>query len=140
MTGIRAGVLYGDYFSENHFIPIFFITVACGILSGFHSTQTAIISRTMKSERQGRMTFYNMMVAEGFIAMAWAAGAMGVYNLGLQEAIASLATGTIGVVCKDILGNVGGDHRSAWSHNPSDHIGRYGFESPQDVCCRLAAP
>lgn len=103
-----ALVSYGDYFSANHFIPIFFITVACGILSGFHSTQTAIISRTMKSERQGRMTFYNMMILEGFIAMAWAAGAMGVYNLGLQAADASLATSTIGVVCKDILGNVGG--------------------------------
>ena len=99
---------YGDYFNANHFIPIFFITVACGILSGFHSTQTAIISRTMKSEKEGRMTFYNMMVLEGFIAMVWAAGAMGVYNLGLQEANASLATATIGVVCKNILGPVGG--------------------------------
>ena len=99
---------YGDYFDANHFIPIFFITVACGILSGFHSTQTAIISRTIKSERQGRNTFFNMMVLEGFIAMVWAAGAMGVYNLGLQAADASLATGTIGVICKDILGNVGG--------------------------------
>ena len=66
-----GGILYGDYFRANHFIPIFFITVACGILSGFHSTQTAIISRTMKSEKQGRMTFYNMMVVEGFIAMVW---------------------------------------------------------------------
>ena len=56
---------YGEYFTAQHFIPVFFITVACGILSGFHSTQTAIISRTMKSERQGRMTFYNMMVLEG---------------------------------------------------------------------------
>ena len=101
-------VAYGDYFSANHFIPIFFITVACGILSGFHSTQTAIISRTMKSEKEGRMTFYNMMVIEGFIAMVWAAGAMGVYNLGLQAADASLATATIGVVCKHILGPVGG--------------------------------
>ena len=79
-----GSVLYGTYFSENHFIPIFFITVACGILSGFHSTQTAIISRTMKSEKQGRMTFYNMMILEGFIAMVWAAGAMGAYNLGLH--------------------------------------------------------
>lgn len=103
-----GGILYGDYFSANHFIPIFFITVACGILSGFHSTQTAIISRTMKSEKQGRMTFYNMMILEGFIAMVWAAGAMGAYNLGLQAADASLATGTIGVICKDLLGNVGG--------------------------------
>lgn len=103
-----GSVLYGDYFSANHFVPIFFITVACGILSGFHSTQTAIISRTMKSEKQGRMTFYNMMILEGFIAMVWAAGAMGVYNLGLQKADASLATATIGVVCKHILGPVGG--------------------------------
>ena len=99
---------YADYFSTKHFLPIFFVTVACGILSGFHSTQTAIISRTMKSERQGRNTFYNMMVLEGFIAMVWAAGAMGVYNLALQEPNASLATGTVGVVCKYLLGNVGG--------------------------------
>ena len=99
---------YGEYFTAQHFIPVFFITVACGILSGFHSTQTAIISRTMKSEKQGRMTFYNMMILEGFIAMIWAAAAMGVYNLGLQEVNASLATGTIGVICKDILGPVGG--------------------------------
>lgn len=101
-------IQYGDYFGTNHFIPIFFITVACGILSGFHSTQTAIISRTMTGEKQGRTTFYNMMVLEGFIAMVWAAGAMGVYNLGLQEANAGLATQTVGIVCKNILGNVGG--------------------------------
>lgn len=99
---------YSEYFANGHFFPIFFVTVACGILSGFHSTQTAIISRTMKSERQGRNTFYNMMILEGFIAMVWAAGAMGVYNLGLQAADASLATKTVGIVCKDILGNVGG--------------------------------
>ena len=60
---------YSEYFANGHFFPIFFVTVACGILSGFHSTQTAIISRTMKSERQGRNTFYNMMILEGFIAM-----------------------------------------------------------------------
>lgn len=99
---------YSQYFGENHFIPVFFVTVACGILSGFHSTQTAIITRTMKSEREGRTTFYYMMILEGFIAMVWAAGAMGVYNLGLQEVNASLATKTVGIVCKDILGNVGG--------------------------------
>ncbi len=101
-------IKYGDYFGTNHFFPIFFITVACGILSGFHSTQTAIIARTMKSEKQGHTTFYRMMTLEGFIAMIWAAGAMGVYNLGLQEAKAELATGTIGVVCKSLLGNAGG--------------------------------
>ncbi len=106
--GAQAAFSYGDYFTAQHFIPVFFITVACGILSGFHSTQTAIISRTMKSEKQGRMTFYNMMILEGFIAMIWAAAAMGVYNLGLQEVNANLATGTVGIICRDLLGNVGG--------------------------------
>lgn len=103
-----ANYAFGDYFGENHFIPIFFITVACGILSGFHSTQTAIVSRTVGSEKEGRNTFYNMMVLEGFIAMVWAAGAMGVYALGLQEGNPSLATDTIGIISRDLLGSVGG--------------------------------
>ena len=45
--GAQAAFRYGDYFTAERFFPTFFITVACGILSGFHSTQTAIISRTM---------------------------------------------------------------------------------------------
>ncbi|MBQ8216575.1 MAG: carbon starvation protein A [Oscillospiraceae bacterium] len=98
---------YSEHFANGHFFPIFFVTVACGILSGFHSTQTAIISRTMKSERQGRNTFYNMMVLEGFIAMVWAGAAMGAINLGLVEATGG-ATATVGIVCKDMLGSVGG--------------------------------
>jgi len=99
---------FGDYFNAANFIPIFFITVACGILSGFHSTQTAIISRTIKSEKEGRTTFYNMMILEGFIAMVWAAAAMGVYSLGMQEGSPNLAVGTIGIIAKDVLGPVGG--------------------------------
>ena len=107
-AGETITIDYQAYFSANHFLPVFFVTVACGILSGFHSTQTAIITRTMKSERQGRTTFYWMMTLEGFIAMVWAAGAMGAYNLGLQAFDGNLATQTIGIVCKDILGNIGG--------------------------------
>lgn len=105
--GVKTAFSYGDYFTAQKFIPTFFITVACGILSGFHSTQTAIISRTVKSERQGRMTFFNMMVLEGFIAMVWAAAAMGAYNLGISQAAASGATATVGIVCKDLLGSAG---------------------------------
>ena len=107
VDGAQVPFSYGEYFAAGHFFPAFFVTVACGILSGFHSTQTAIITRTMKSEKEGRMTFYNMMVLEGFIAMVWAAAAMGIYNLGLQAANAG-ATSTVVAVCKDILGNVGG--------------------------------
>jgi carbon starvation protein CstA len=89
------------------FVPIFFVTVACGIVSGFHSTQSALISRTMQHEKEGKMTFYNMMIVEGFIAMIWAAAAMGVMNLGLADA-STATTGVVGIVAKDLLGSVGG--------------------------------
>ncbi len=90
-----------------HFIPVFFVTVACGIVSGFHSTQSTLISRTMAHEKEGRMTFYNMMIAEGFIAMIWAAVAMGVMNFGLASADTS-ATEVVGIVSKNLLGSIGG--------------------------------
>jgi carbon starvation protein CstA len=91
-------------------IPMFFITVACGIVSGFHSTQTAIISRNMTSERQGRLTFYNMMVLEGFIAMIWAAAAMGSMSVNLtgSEQLFKAPAQVIGIVARDMLGSVGG--------------------------------
>lgn len=90
-----------------HFMPVFFVTVACGIVSGFHSTQATLISRTIEKEKDGRMIFYNMMIAEGFIAMIWAAAAMGAMNLGLADAKTS-ATDVVGLIAKDLLGNIGG--------------------------------
>ena len=64
-------------------LPMLFVTIACGILSGFHATQSPIIARTMKSEREARATFYGMMVAEGIIAMVWAAAALAMYNINI---------------------------------------------------------
>lgn len=90
-----------------NFFPIFFVTVACGIVSGFHSTQSTLISRTISHEKEGRTVFYNMMLVEGFIAMIWAAAAMGVINLGIASYETS-ATGICGIVATDLLGNVGG--------------------------------
>ncbi len=69
--------------SKAHILPMFFMTVSCGLLSGFHSTQSTIISRTLKYESQGRKVFYGMMCLESLIAMIWAAGAMHVYSLHL---------------------------------------------------------
>lgn len=89
------------------FFPIFFVTVACGIVSGFHSTQSTLIARTMRSEKEGRSTFFNMMIVEGFIAMIWAAAAMGVMKLGLADAGTS-ATNVCGIVANNLLGNIGG--------------------------------
>lgn len=123
------GFDFGAYFSAYHFVPTFFITVACGILSGFHSTQTAMIARTMTSEREGRTTFYNMMIAEGFIAMVWAAAAMAMIGFGADHAGITMqfsdgtwqylqnqsgtlvpisATSVVGVVCRNALGSTGG--------------------------------
>ena len=92
------------------FIPIFFVTVACGIVSGFHSTPATLVSRTVSNEHEGRQTFYNMMIAEGFIAMTWAAAAMGVMQLGLTDAetLHTAPTLVVGIISKDMLGSVGG--------------------------------
>ena len=88
------------------FIPIFFVTVACGIVSGFHSTQATMLARTIKHEKEGRTVFFNMMIVEGFIAMTWAAAAMGIFNAGVDQATSS--TTVVGLVAKDLLGPVGG--------------------------------
>ena len=95
---------------RENFVPIFFVTVTCGILSGFHSTQATLVSRTVAGEREGRTTFYDMMIAEGFIAMTWAAGAMGAMAQGLADADAlwNAPTGVVGTVAYDMLGPVGG--------------------------------
>ncbi len=92
------------------FVPIFFVTVTCGIMSGFHSTQATIVSRTVTDEREGRVTFYDMMVAEGFIAMTWAAAAMGALGRGLvtAEQLANAPTAVVGIVSYDMLGPIGG--------------------------------
>ncbi len=58
-----------------------FITVACGAISGFHSTQAPLMARCMKSERQGHFVFYGAMVAEGIIALVWAAAGCSIYEV-----------------------------------------------------------
>ncbi|MDR1773282.1 MAG: carbon starvation protein A, partial [Clostridioides sp.] len=88
-------------------LPIFFVTVACGIVSGFHSTQATLIARSVTSERQGRGIFYNSMILEGLIAMIWAAAAMGMYNKGIDNSLVGTIS-VVGLVARDLLGNFGG--------------------------------
>lgn len=68
---------------ENHHpnsaIPIFpglCITIACGAVSGFHATQSPMMARCMKNEKYGRPIFYGAMIAEGIVALIWAAAAI----------------------------------------------------------------
>ena len=63
--------------------PFLFITIACGAVSGFHATQSPLMARCLKNEKDGRMTFYGAMILEGIIAMIWAAVTMAHhFNLG----------------------------------------------------------
>ena len=90
-----------------------FITVACGAISGFHATQSPLMARCMKSERQGHFVFYGAMVCEGVIALIWAAAGCSLYevtgglNTGLQAALANGQSAAIYDVCAKTMGGIG---------------------------------
>lgn len=120
--GVGGGIIIGGYeipeitFASLHpsntpIWPMMFVSVACGAISGFHATQSPIMARCMKTEREGRRIFYGAMVAEGIIALIWAAAGCAFYGStgGLQTALKEL--GGQGPVVFDIttklLGPVG---------------------------------
>ncbi|WP_010094422.1 carbon starvation protein A [Ornithinibacillus scapharcae] len=119
--GVGGALLISDYpipelsLSNWHpadlpIFPILFLTITCGALSGFHATQSPLISRTTQNEKQGRYIFYGMMVAEGIIAMIWAAAAMSLFDgQGLQGLInQGTASLVVNEVSMTLLGAVGG--------------------------------
>ncbi len=81
--------------------PLMFITVACGAISGFHSTQSPIMARCLKDERLGRPVFYGAMVSEGIIALIWAAAGVTFYD-GTGGLAAAMKAGGAGSVVYDI--------------------------------------
>ena len=62
--------------SAGSIFPCLFITIACGAISGFHATQSPLMARCIKSERQGRPLFYGAMITEGIVALIWATVSM----------------------------------------------------------------
>jgi len=60
----------------NPIFPMLCITIACGAISGFHATQSPMMARCLKNERMARPVFYGAMVAEGVVALIWAAAAI----------------------------------------------------------------
>ena len=90
-----------------------FITVACGAISGFHSTQSPLMARCLKNEHQGRFVFYGAMVAEGVIALVWAAAGCALYEKtgGLSTGLAEILSGGQSVAIYDAsvkaMGSVG---------------------------------
>ncbi len=91
--------------------PLLMVTISCGAISGFHSTQSPIVARTLKRESDGRKVFYGAMIAEGVIALIWAAAGMTFFGGtgGLQEALAAGGpAGVVNEISKSLLGTLGG--------------------------------
>ena len=59
----------------NPIFPMMFVSIACGAISGFHATQSPLMARCMINEKQARPIFYGAMIAEGCVALIWAAAA-----------------------------------------------------------------
>ena len=120
--GIVFGVVKGGYtvpeisFENLHpeglpIWPYMFITVACGAISGFHATQSPMISKCMTGEKEGRKIFYGAMICESFIALIWAAGGVAFYGAtgGLNNALSTLGqSGVVYDISTGMLGPVGG--------------------------------
>ena len=87
--------------------PMLCITIACGAISGFHGTQSPMMARCLKSERMGRRVFYGAMIAEGLVALIWAAASIK-YAGGYQQ-LADMGNPAVVVstLCSSWMGRIG---------------------------------
>ena len=105
---------------NNILIPMLFVVISCGAISGFHSTQSPLMARCLKNEKYARPVFYGAMVAEGVVAIIWATAAMAYFGgpEGLNDAatngvmidgVLTKVTPAIAVdmICKSWLGKIG---------------------------------
>ena len=124
MVELTPSVLKNWHFSPqtNILVPMMFIVISCGAISGFHATQSPMMARCLKNEKHARPVFYGAMIAEGIVAMIWATAAMAYFGgpEGLNNAMT--ATGTmvdgvlvqnaqaadiVDIICRSWLGKVG---------------------------------
>ena len=90
--------------------PYMFITVACGAVSGSHATQSPMIAKCIKTERDGRKIFYGAMISESVIALVWAAAGVSFYGTTqlLNDALANGASNVVYEISTGVLGAFGG--------------------------------
>jgi carbon starvation protein CstA len=125
-VGLLGVLLFGDYtipdmtLENLHInkanlplIPTLFVTIACGAISGFHSTQSPLMARCVKNERECRFVFYGAMISESIIALIWAAIAMAFFYDGGGVSAVLVAHGNsaawaVNTISNTTLGVVGG--------------------------------
>ena len=103
---------FGTKYESNPIFPMMFISIACGAISGFHATQSPLMARCITKEKHCRPIFYGAMVAEGIVALIWAAAATAFFQengiidqvTGKAFSGASVATS----ISKEWLGAFGG--------------------------------
>jgi carbon starvation protein CstA len=107
--------LHNHHPDAQHFpiFPMLFISIACGAVSGFHATQSPLMARCLRNEKQGRRIFYGAMIAEGIVALIWAAAASSFFGSvgGLQNFLAENnqnAAAVVKLITRSWLGATGG--------------------------------
>jgi len=112
--GIADGFANRSASAASHPIfPMMFVSIACGAISGFHATQSPMMARCIKNEKLMRPVFYGAMVAEGLVALIWAAAAIA-FTGGYEQLSDYMAAhgNNAGALVKDIsfgwLGTFGG--------------------------------
>lgn len=126
-VGILGVLIFGDYTLNLDFtqglqshhpkgltiFPMMFVSIACGAISGFHATQSPMMARCLKNEKLARPIFYGAMVAEGIVALIWAAAAIA-FTGGYEQLASYMAehNNSAGILVNDIsmswLGTFGG--------------------------------
>ena len=95
----------------NIMIPMMFIVISCGAISGFHATQSTMMARCLKNEKHARPVFYGAMIAEGVVAMIWAAAAIAYFGgpegLNAQMAAGRDSASLVKEICQSWLGQAG---------------------------------
>lgn len=118
---IMGGIIFsGDYtipeftFDNLHpagrpIWPYMFVTVACGAISGFHSTQSPMVAKCIKTEKEGKSVFYGAMICEAVIALIWALAGVSFYETTnmLYDALGDGASSVVYTISKGILGKAG---------------------------------
>lgn len=105
--------LQSQHPKELPIFPMMFVSIACGAISGFHATQSPLMARCLKNEKLARPVFYGAMVAEGIVALIWAAAAIA-FTGGYDQLATYMAehNNSAGALVNDIsiswLGSFGG--------------------------------